>query len=399
MQDARYDISGWPFGNRTLGHALPAGLMALLIGLLPGTVALAAPTTRPAAETVVRIRPTALVTGAQVTLADVAELAGDASALAAEWPIAAAPHAGSSGVVDAAHLQSVLSRRGVNLSNWIFRGASKCVVSRPGEPAVLQPARAGRSPAAANANLTSPQTPATMPRTDAHPVIESPGVLPGTLEAAIHDHLRRRLPDIGGKLYIRFTPATERLLTLSAAHYQFQITDRAERSLGSIPLEVAILENGKPNQVAQVVCEAALRREVIVARRNLNRGEILQAADLTVEERNFDRLEELGLTDSAPLLSQRARRMIRQGSLINPRDLEPVPLVARNDLVAVTVRRGGLHIAATARAMHSGCYGERIQLRSESSKEVYFGVITGPKAVEVNADPGIPALTLNGEHR
>jgi flagellar basal body P-ring formation protein FlgA len=139
--------------------------------------------------------------------------------------------------------------------------------------------------------------------------------------------------------------------------------------------------------VVQVLCEATLRKSVVVAGRAFNRGEVIQAGDLRNEIRAFERLEDIGLADAAPLIGQRARRLIKPGEQLDPRDVETVPLVQRNDLVTVSVRRGGLIITAAARALGSGSYGDTVSLRSESSKETFIGVVTGPKTV---------ALTLAG---
>ncbi|MEP0841408.1 MAG: flagellar basal body P-ring formation protein FlgA [Phycisphaerae bacterium] len=344
--------------------------------------------------------------GTWLALADVADISGDGSSLAGGFVIAAAPQPGSSGVVDIAHLQSVLTRRGVNLSTWVFRGASRCVISRPADVVPVRPRAEPltadrRSPGPAGPPAAS--TPSTRPAgTPLANVIHSPGVASGTFESAIHEHLRKRLTGVGGgALSVRFSPATARLLNLSTDQYRFEIVDRGERALGVIPLEVTVQDRGqdRPAQVVQVVCEAALRRPAVTARRNINRGEVVQAADLALEERSFDRLEDVGLSDPAPLIGQRARRMLRQGELVGVRDLEPVPLVARNDLVAVVVRKNGLLIHATARAMSAGCYGETIPLRSELSKETFQGVVTGPKTVEPAGNGPPPAATLAGGAR
>jgi flagella basal body P-ring formation protein FlgA len=391
MQDARHDIlevcgrdgritlCGLD-GCTTRAQALAAmatGLMLLAAPAMAGLV-----TTRPAGESIVRLQPAAVVTGDEVVLADVAELTGEASELAAGWPIAAAPRAGTSGVITLPHLQSVLSRRGVNLSSWVLRGASRCVVTRPAGGSSTrsrtgQQVRAEPDDRAAARSIPIATRPADLERL----MGEEPTIDPRTLEGAIHAHIREKLPSGSGTLIVHFSPATERLLTLSTETYQFRITDRGEKVLGIVPLEVTVLENGQVRQVVQVVCEAALRKPVIVAGRSINSGEIIRASDLKTEIRSFDRLDEIGLADATPLAGQRARRLIKSGEQIGPRDVEAVPMVERNDLVTVSVRRGGLTITATARATEAGSLGKQIMLRSELSRDMFAAVVTGPKTV------------------
>src|SRR5262249_26096611 len=89
-------------------------------------------------ETVVRLYPSAVIAADSITLADVAEVRGESADLAAQLEVGAAPHVGHSGIVEIAHLQAMLARRGVNLSNWVFRGASRCTVT-----SVARSARSG----------------------------------------------------------------------------------------------------------------------------------------------------------------------------------------------------------------------------------------------------------------
>lgn len=376
------------------GHTMRFRLLAGVVGILA-----AGPVVRAADEAIVRLYPTASVTGDQVLLSDVAKLTGGAAQLAADWPVAAAPHVGDSGVIDGAHIQSVLARRGVNLSNWIFRGASRCVISRPAAVSHARPSLPAQASASNTRMRRTLPPPASQPAGVSTPAAPVPD--PSTLEGAIYAHVRERLADIDGTLTLGFSPATTRLLALSRAHYQFRITDRGDKALGMIPLEVTIIEKGKLQQVVQIVCQATLRKSVVVAKRSINRGEIIEEADLSLEARDYDRLDNIGLTNPAALIGQRARRLIKAGDQLDTRDVEPVPLIERNDLVTVTVRRGGLSITAVARALSSGCYGEAVTLRSELSKETFTGVVVGPRTAELVdlADPMQPGMNPPGGER
>ncbi|HOB75278.1 MAG TPA: flagellar basal body P-ring formation chaperone FlgA [Phycisphaerae bacterium] len=358
---------------------------AVVCLLLPAPAAWAgAPVARPASETVVCLQSTAVVTGEDVLLSDVAKLEGEAAELAARWPVAAAPRPGSSGTIDILHIQQVLARRGANLSRWIFRGASRCVISKPAGVSPRAKLAPNVRPVSGSSHrvtdLKQSAEPVILPQTSPH--ADAPD--PTRLEGVIYAHLRERLGDVEGVLSVRFSPAVAQLLGLSTGSYQFRITNRGEKKLGMIPLEVTILEKDQVRQVAQVVCQAALTRQVVVASRSINRGEIIQAGDLNVETRSFEKLEDIGVTSTARLIGQRTRRLIKAGDPFDPRDIEPVPLVERNDLVTVSIRRGGLGITATARALSAGSYGDQISLRSELSTDTFVGVVVGPRTVVVS---------------
>lgn len=361
--------------------AFTVGALVLIAAGAQAAERTGAATTVPAqAESTVRLYARATISGNQVTLADVARLEGEALSLAADWPIAAAPRPGMSGTIDLDHVQSVLQRRGVNLSNWVFRGNSRCVLTRPAGDSSVPPA----SPDASLSNDRGAADPRGALTTRPADAYEAPEPDPNTLEGAIYAHIHQQLDTAGGKPVIHFSPAAGRLLSLSRPTYEFQITRRGERSLGLVPLDVSIQEKGRPAQSVQVLCEVSLRKSVVVAAGPINRGQIVQAGDLRLEVRTFDRLDGLALEDPAPLVGQRAKRLVRAGEQLGLRDIEPVPLVSRNDLVTVRVRRGRLVITGSAKAMGAGGYGDPVELRNELSRESFMGIVTGPKTVELS---------------
>lgn len=325
-----------------------------------------------AAPTIVRLHATAVVTSDEVRLADLAELEGESARLVENWPVAEDLAPGESRVIRLTELQETLRRRGLNLSNWVFRGSSRCTVRRPSGAQDRPP---GEAPGAGS------------PREDADRDDGLPdylqGVDPDTLEAELRAYIARRLRHLGGSPVIRFNAAASRLLALSRPTYSFHISDHGDRLLGMVPLDVTITERDEVRQVTQVLAEVAIRQSVVVAARAINRGEVISSRSLGMQPLVYKRLDEVGLTDSEPLVGQRARRFIPQGSTLSIRDVEPVPLVRRNDLVTVWVYRGNLVIKGAAKALGDGGYGDVVDLKNEASQQTFSAVVTGPKTVEL----------------
>jgi flagellar basal body P-ring formation protein FlgA len=341
----------------------------------------ASTTTRPASaaspnssEITVRLYPSAVVTGEQVLLSDVAEVQGESADLVSRWPVTMAPHAGATGVIESSVIQGMLARRGINLGHWVFRGATRCIVSRPEEGAKGQVSRKAQTASASDRSAQS------------RPSEESAAAAPAeanTLEAVLREHIARRLASQGGTTIVRFSPAVAKILALSRPTFDFQITERSERALGMVSLEVTILENGQSRQTLPVLADVSLRKSVVVATRPINRGEILNPGSLAREERVFDRTEDVGVGEMNGLLGQRAKSFIDAHSAVMVKDVESIPLVIRNDLVTVVVHRGALTIRGSAKAMESKSLGERVLLKNEGSKEPFTAVVTGPKQAEV----------------
>ena len=358
-------------------------------------------------ETVIRMYPTAVVAADKITLADVAEVEGEAAKLAASWPIGQAPKAGGSCIIDLAHVQKVLTRRGANLAYWMFRGHVRCGVTRPtrsaagrnGMPGASEPRRLNRDndpvrdshPAGAG-NPVEAGNPVgagwTSSGSDPAP---AGGLDPNTLGGVLHAYIAGRLSNIGGSPLIEFTPAVTRLLGLAKPPYDFVVKDRSDRLLGLVPLAVTIYEKDQVKQVLEVLAKVSLRKAVVVTAGQINRGGTIGVSDLEIEERVFDRIGAIGLTETTPLVGQRAKRFIKKGEQISSRDIEPVPLVRRNDLVMVIVRRGNLTVKGSARAVSAGGYGDVVELKNEMAKRsagTFSAVVTGRKTAEIPAGNG-----------
>ncbi len=104
------------------------------------------------------------------------------------------------------------------------------------------------------------------------------------------------------------------------------------------------------------------------------------------------------MTETSALIGQRVTSFLKKGEQVSARDVEPMPLVRRNELVTVIVRGRSLMIRASARALSAGGYGDVVELRNEMAKrsaETYTAIVTGPKTVEVGLTAGGPVAMLS----
>jgi len=335
---------------------------------------------------IVRLYPTAVVTSNQVTLADIAEIKGDSADLISDWAISSAPQVGGTLVIGQSQLQKVLANRGMNLAMWMFRGSSKCTVKRPTESPPRQSSslrKSHRSPLHSDEPLDGNR--------ERHAVVHG---RVKTLEDALRQYVSQRLVNYGGTPSIRFSSAAKDLLAMSRPTYDFRIVSR-NRLLGNIiTFEVTIYENGKLKQTESIMAEVTLNKNVIVAAGPISKGKTIKASDLTHQERNFKRIEDLPKTDTSSLIGQRAKRFIRGGSIIYSDDIEAVPLVSRNDIVTVVARCGSLKITTTAIAKESGSMGQRITLKNPVSKEEFDAVVDALKAVRIDESGSRTVATL-----
>jgi flagella basal body P-ring formation protein FlgA len=355
-----------------------------------------------AADNLVRVYPTAVVTSDQVILSDIAALSGEGTQLAGTWAITEAPKPGQEITIDQSALQKALVRRGINASQWLFRGSSRCRISRPlaarsaTQPSATDgdegtPARSSRrgSRLSHGAVTTAPENYADL----VQPQVTEPD--PNTLEGAIYQHLLSRLSRFGGRPSMQVSPAIRKLLALSRPAYEFSLTDRSDRSIGLVPLEVAIYRDGKLDQVQSILVQVSLLKQVVVAAGPINRGQTIGASDVVLREQTFDRTDALGMDNLNAVVGQRAVRFVSKDDMLTGKDIEPLPLVQRNDVVAVTARIGNITISSSAKALAAATYGETVELRNEVSKQTFVGIVTGPKTAELVLGGTTPPKTVS----
>jgi len=333
------------------------------------------------------LRPTAVVTGPRVRLADVADVTGTGAADAGRWVVATAPPAGGTRILAMKVIQRALADRGINLADWRFHGASRCHISRP----ATVPSPAHKTLCANDRNTDGLKGASGFAKLvasgDEARAAGGDPAGPDTLEATLRRHLAERLADLGGEPVIQFSPMIRQALALSAPTYRFEITNRNNRRLGLVSLEVQVYEQGRRHGTLSVLAQVSLRKRVAVAARPINRRQTIKAADLKMVERLYDRADRAaaGVSDASLLVGRRARRFITPDEPISLQDVEAVPLVKRNELVTVWVRRGGIVIKAVGKATRDAGLGEIVLLKNEMSGQTFAARVTGPRTAELAA--------------
>ena len=348
-----------------------------IIALLAAT-GLCAPIGALAGE--VRIWPTAVVDGENVLLADVAELRGlpvDEAQRLAVLPIVPAPRPGGEILVHNRDIRGALQDAGADLIDLNLLGATGCKVSRPTlpiKPRPIVPRQVARPPS------MRPQK----NRAVARLISDTRSSDAGTLEAMVRDYITARVAARNAKLDIRFSPACESALRMEQAGHRFHIQSRGDRRTGLMTLEVEITGDGEATRTVPIVAEVAIVQEVVVAKRPINRGQTIGGRDLALETRRFSEIATVGLTDLSDAVGQQARRLLRTGDMLGPRDLDARPLVQRGQPVTIWIKRGSLVIKSAGRAQQNGSLGETIEIARDGSRkksDLIEAVVTGPGTV------------------
>jgi len=351
-------------------------------GCLLGLVLLLAAAT-PATAGELRVWPTAVVNGDRVTLADVAELRGfdstDVDRLS-DIVVQAAPSAGGEIAVRIGDIRGALADANADLSLIQILGSSRCKVSKPRPPR--------EQPSVVDRKSKPKAQPAPKPAKAAAVKAMEAAVAPGSLEAVLRQFIISRANDCGGSLEVRFSPANREDLHLSVDDYQVEIHPKEQRTIGLLSFEVDLVRGEQVERTIPLVAEVWLVKEVVVARRPINRGAAIEGRDLRLEERRFSDVESVGITDLAAAVGQQSARFVKPGEMLAANYVQAKAMIGRGDRVTIWNRQGSLLIKATGTAQQAGCLGETIAIRRDGSnkkEDIIDAEITGPGTVSMIA--------------
>lgn len=121
--------------------------------------------------------------------------------------------------------------------------------------------------------------------------------------------------------------------------------------------------------------------EVVVPIRTLNRGEVLQATDITLERRPREGLGAEFVTDPIGVIGKAARRSLSQGQALRNADLQRHEVIARNEIVTVVFETPGLVLTMRGRAQEAGAQGDVISVQNIQSRKILQATVLGPGRV------------------
>lgn len=141
-----------------------------------------------------------------------------------------------------------------------------------------------------------------------------------------------------------------------------------------------VVMSGGPS-AAPAAGPAAARRagraaQALAYARNINTGEMIQAADLIWSD-------EVIAGPNAPanpdmVIGQAARRPLRGGTAVQASDLAAPIAVHRDETIAVAFEARGINLVLQGKALKDAAIGESVQVLNPQSKKVIEAMVAGP---------------------
>lgn len=154
------------------------------------------------------------------------------------------------------------------------------------------------------------------------------------------------------------------------------------------------LGDGPARRAWRYTGTAAETVEVAVLTRALARGDVVKAADISIERRPKAELSNEALASAADVTGLAARRPIRPGQPLRAGDLMKPELVQKNETVTLHYAVPGVTLTMRGQALDSGSEGDTVSVLNVQSKRTIQGIVTGLGRVTVTSTSSAPARVV-----
>jgi flagella basal body P-ring formation protein FlgA len=319
---------------------------------------------------------------AVIRLGEVARLDGPAAQAQADLVLGAFDAGQTERSVTLTTVRGKLTEQGVHWGRLTLRGPEQVAVRRvvPTKPDARTDAAVDAALIEADVQAEANPAPAVTADGSDGAAVREPAV--GlTLRQLVRQRVERMTAADPADLRIRFDEPDDPAWNLSELDGRFEIQPAGEDALGRLPLTVRQYRGTQLIATHRLRVEVARRVDAVLAARPIQRGQTITTDDLRRESRWLDssRVEPAVRID--PLVGQVAARTIRNGSIIEPDDVERPALVQRGELITVRAISGGLVVKTVARAAEDGARGQIIEVRSHLPRDrrTYHARVSGPR--------------------
>lgn len=264
-------------------------------------------------------------------------------------------------------VKSFLRDAGVNVATIDFVGPIACRVDR--SDATFAPG--GALEQAVAVSQKTPTTPAA--------VATTPDAVARPLRQILTENLAEKLKIPAEDLQITFKPGDEALLRRGEPQDSFDIHPQRAGNLGDVSWGVTI--SGQTR--AFVTAHARAWRQQVTATKPLSVKQIITADDVADRRTLVDSLPPDALLPLDRVVGQAATRDVAAGTVFSGRMVEPAVLVKLGQDVTIDSTTGGVRLLSAAKALSDGALGQTVRLRNEQTRQMFTGIVTGPKRVSL----------------
>ncbi|MEW6379293.1 MAG: flagellar basal body P-ring formation chaperone FlgA [bacterium] len=146
---------------------------------------------------------------------------------------------------------------------------------------------------------------------------------------------------------------------------------------------VRIKHKGEVLRQIRVLAAIRYHAMILVAARDLGKGEIITAGDVTQKAVVLDYPDPDGIGDSTRIVGMTCRQPVRAGSELTLKMVEQPLLIRKGAIIKMTVESNNLRIVGFGRARADGRQGEIIPAENLTSQGNVYGKVIGENQIQV----------------
>lgn len=191
--------------------------------------------------------------------------------------------------------------------------------------------------------------------------------------------VQRKLP----YAHFKFTPQLRnKKFVLPAGGLRVEVIPSVAQVVGSRHFTLIYKVDGRTVKNLSVSGKLEVLADVVVAQRNLRRGEIIDRQDVALASLDISKIKQ-PLFYINDVIGKKVIRNIRSAQVVQEKNIDFPPLVKKGAFVKIIARRGGLLLTATGIAKQDGKLDDAIRVRNSASQKDITAKVVGADQVEV----------------
>jgi len=204
-----------------------------------------------------------------------------------------------------------------------------------------------------------------------------------TLEEIFRDYVLDHSPYERDQIYIETINAPASV-ALPEGELEWEIDAKHNRNfIGNLSLLIDFRVDGDSQKKIIVSGKISVTREVVKAVRNIDRGDIITAQDVTLASEQIKYFRKNIIASTKEILGKRATRRIQADQTIKSGMFEVPPAIEKGDRVVIKAENSDLLITASGEALEEGCVGDQIRVMNVSSGREIIATVRRTDLVEV----------------
>jgi flagella basal body P-ring formation protein FlgA len=199
----------------------------------------------------------------------------------------------------------------------------------------------------------------------------------------VSDYLKQKTERLGVEIQLKRVSFSGEI-SLPAGNITYEVVAPQEWEgwgRGSLALIVRVNDRVEKNITLNVEVEALT--EMVVTTRSLERGEVLEKGDVTMQKRDMALISAKVSRSVAEAIGKRVRVGMRGNSPVRVDYLEKPPIVISGQMVTIIAENRAFRVTATGRAKGNGALGDTVMVQNVNARKDVSAVVVDAHTVRV----------------